>query len=81
MLLFEVQATEENGNLVGQPMPEAVEECIVVLAGAIEICLAGQTYQLETDDSIYFDSRDLESIYVIGPSEAQYIAAVAQRTD
>ena len=70
MLLFEVRATAENGNLVGQPMPEAVEECIVVLAGVIEVCLVGQTYRLEAGDSIYFESRDLESIYVVGEAEA-----------
>lgn len=81
MLLFEVQAAAENGNLVGQPMPEAVEECMVVLAGAIQVCLAGQIYRLEAGDSIYFESRDLESICVASESEAQYIAAIAQKTD
>jgi transcriptional regulator with XRE-family HTH domain len=81
MLLFEVRATAENGNLVGQPMPEAVEECMVVLAGVIEVCLAGQTYRLEAGDSIYFESRDLESIYVVGEADARYISAVAQRTN
>jgi transcriptional regulator with XRE-family HTH domain len=80
MLLFEVRATAENGNLVGQPMPEAVEECVVVLAGIIDICLAGQTYRLDAGDSIYFESRDLESIYVVGDAEAQYLSAIAQRT-
>jgi transcriptional regulator with XRE-family HTH domain len=81
ILLFEIRAIAENGNLVGQPLPEAVEEYIVVLVGIIEICLGGQTYRLDAGDSIYFESRDLESIHVIGEGEAQYISAVAQRTD
>jgi uncharacterized cupin superfamily protein len=61
-------------------MPEAVEECVVVLAGIIDICVAGQSYRLDAGDSIYFESRDLESIYVVGDAEAQYLSAIAQRT-
>ncbi len=60
-----------------QPLAEPTEECIVVLAGQIEIQLSGQTYELKTGDTIYFENRYMESIRALGTGCAEYISAVA----
>ncbi len=76
MVLFQVRATVEDGNLVVQPLSEPTEECLVVLSGQISIRVAGQVSQMEAGDSVYFQGRDLESIHVIGEGEASYISAI-----
>ena len=76
MVLFQVRATKDDGNLVVQPLAEPTEECITVLAGHLSACVSGQTYELEAGDSIYFEGRDLESIYVLGDEETSYISAM-----
>jgi transcriptional regulator with XRE-family HTH domain len=76
MVLFEAKVTAEDGNIVVGPLVEPTEECLVVLTGRISVSLAGQTYELEPGDSIYFEGRNLESIMVIGDGEATYISAI-----
>jgi hypothetical protein len=76
MVVFQVRATAQQGNLVVQPLSEPTEECLVVLSGKLRLTLAGQTYDLEPGDSAYFEGRDLESMYVISPGEASYISAI-----
>jgi mannose-6-phosphate isomerase-like protein (cupin superfamily) len=76
MVVFQVRATAEDGNLVVQPLSEPTEECLVVIAGRISICIAGQTSELNAGDSVYFQGRDLESIHAIGEDEASYISAI-----
>ena len=76
MVVFQVRATAEDGNLVAQPLSEPTEECLIVLAGQVRICVDGHSYDLETGDSIYFEGRDLESIHVIGADGATYISVI-----
>jgi transcriptional regulator with XRE-family HTH domain len=76
MVLFQARVTAEDGNIVVGPLAEPTEECLVVLAGQISICLAGQTYTMEAGDSIYFEGHSLESIRVVGDGEASYISAI-----
>lgn len=76
MVLFQAKVTAEDGNIVVGPLAEPTEECLVVLSGRISICLSGQTYELDSGDSIYFEGRNLECINVIGDGEATYISAI-----
>ena len=76
MVLFQARVTKNDGNIVVGPLAEPTEECLVMLSGQISICLAGQAFDLEAGDSIYFEGRSLESIYVIGDEEATYISAI-----
>ncbi len=76
MVLFQACVTKEDGNIVVGPLSEPTEECLVVLNGQINVTLAGQSFELETGDSIYFEGRDLESITVINCDEASYISAI-----
>jgi transcriptional regulator with XRE-family HTH domain len=76
MVLFEARITAEDGNIVVGPLAEPTEECLVMLEGRINICIAGQNYELETGDSIYFEGANLESISVVGDGEARYISAI-----
>ncbi len=78
MVLFQVSVPPEAGNIMQQPLAEPTEECIVVLEGEIEIQVAGQTYQLETGDSIYFENRLMESIRATGGKAAEYLSAVVR---
>ncbi len=80
MVLFQVGLPPEAGNIMQQPLAEPTEECIVVLAGQIEIQLSGQTYELKTGDTIYFENRYMESIRALGTGCAEYISAVARPT-
>jgi transcriptional regulator with XRE-family HTH domain len=76
MVLFEVSATAADGNLVGIPLREPTEECILVLAGALEVVAYGQIYELSAGDSIYLEGWILESIRVIGAGEARFVSAM-----
>ena len=76
MVLFQGRVTEEDGNIVVGPLTEPTEECLVMLTGRINICISGQTYELEVGDSIYFEGRNLEGINVVGAEEATYISAI-----
>jgi transcriptional regulator with XRE-family HTH domain len=76
MVLIQVQATADQGNLVAQPLAEPTEECLVLLSGRVAICLAGHVYELAAGDSIYFEGHELESIHVLGDQEAVYISAI-----
>lgn len=76
MVAFQVRATPSHGNLVVQPLAEPTEEFLVVLAGRLRIVLAGQAYELEPGDSVYFEGRDLESLHVVSEEEASYISAI-----
>mgnify|MGYP000999973335 CR=1 FL=1 len=76
MVLFEAKVTAEDGNIVVGPLAEPTEECLFMLSGCISVCLAGQTYDLEAGDSIYFEGQNLESITVNGDCEARYISAI-----
>jgi len=76
MVMIQVRATSEDGNLVSGPLSHPTEECIVVLSGRITLRLAGQTYELGVGDSIYFDGQELESIQVLGDQEAVYISVI-----
>lgn len=76
MVLFQARVTAEDGNIVVAPLAEPTEECLVMLSGKINIVLAGQTYQLEAGDSIYFEGRALSAITVVGDEEATYISAI-----
>lgn len=76
MVLFQACITKEDGNIVVGPLSEPTEECLVVLDGQINVTLAGQSYVLETGDSIYFEGRNLESITVINGDEATYISVI-----
>ena len=76
MVIFQVRATAEDGNLVVQPLSEPTEECVVVLSGQIRVCIAGEEYELGAGDSVYFEGRHLESITVSGPGEGSYISAI-----
>lgn len=78
MVLFLVRVPPEAGNIMQQPLAEPTEECIVVMVGEIEIQVAGQTYQLEAGDSIYFENRFLESIRASDGGPAEYISAVVR---
>jgi transcriptional regulator with XRE-family HTH domain len=76
MVLFEAKVTAADGNIVVGPLAEPTEECLVVLSGRINICLSGQSYELDAGDSVYFEGRNLEGINVIGDEEATYISAI-----
>jgi transcriptional regulator with XRE-family HTH domain len=78
MVLFQVDLPPEAGNIIQQPLAEPTEECIVVLAGKLEIQLAGQVYELKAGDSIYFENRYMDSIRAVGECPAEYISAVAR---
>jgi transcriptional regulator with XRE-family HTH domain len=78
MVLYHISLPPDSGNIMQQPLAEPTEECIVVLAGKLEIQLAGQTYELEEGDSIYFENRFVESIQATGGEPAEYISAVAR---
>jgi len=80
MVLFQVSLPPEAGNIMQQPLAEPTEECIVVLAGRVQIQLAGQIYELAAGDSIYFENLYLESICAVGDGLAEYISAVARPT-
>ena len=80
MVLFQVSLPPEAGNIMQQPLAEPTEECIVVLAGRVQIQLAGQIYELTAGDSIYFENLYLESICAVGDGLAEYISAVARPT-
>jgi transcriptional regulator with XRE-family HTH domain len=72
MVVFQVRAAREDGNLVAGPLPAPTEECFVLLQGRLEINVAGQPYELEEGDSIYIEGRNLQSIRVISEEEAVY---------
>jgi transcriptional regulator with XRE-family HTH domain len=78
MVMFQVDLPPDAGNIMQQPLAEPSEECIVVLSGNVELELAGQCYQLEAGDSIYFENRYLDSIRAVGDCAAEYISAVAR---
>ncbi len=78
MVLFMVRVPPEAGNIMQQPLAEPTEECIVVMEGEIEIQVAGQSWQLEVGDSIYFENRFMESIRAIDGRPAAYISAVVR---
>jgi transcriptional regulator with XRE-family HTH domain len=75
MVLFQVEASVEQGNLVIERLPDT-EECLVVVSGNLSVCVAGQSYELEPQDSIYFEGRYLESIRVTSPGGATFISAM-----
>lgn len=76
MVLFEGCITAEDGNIVVGPLAEPTEECLVMLSGRINVCIAEQNYELEAGDSIYFEGRNLESIVALGEGEARFISAI-----
>ncbi len=78
LVVFEVKARADAGNMVQQPLAEPSEECILVLAGRIEVCIAGETYELAAGDSIYFENRFLESVRALGDEEARYLSIISR---
>ena len=76
MVVIQIRATAEDGNLVSGPLSHPTEECIVVLSGRIGLWIAGGAYELEAGDSIYFEGQELESIQVLGDQEAVYISII-----
>lgn len=76
MVLFQVCATAGDGNLVGPPLREPTEECILVLEGTLELVAYGERYVLEAGDSIYLEGRSLESIRVACGGEARFVSAM-----
>lgn len=78
MVLFEVLAQPEAGNLVRQPFGQPGEECIVVLEGVLEVVVAGEAYELSAGDSIYFQNQYLESIRALDDAPARYLSAISR---
>lgn len=76
MVLFQVCATAEDGNLVGPPLRVPTEECIVVQQGRFRIRAYGQTFELDPGDSIYMAEGTLEAIHVVSEGEARFISAM-----
>lgn len=72
MVVFQVRATQEDGEVVAKPLLAPTEECFVMLQGRIRIVVSGQTYELGPGDSIYFEGRNLQSVRVISEEEAVY---------
>lgn len=76
MVLFELVASPETGNLIAQPLANPSEECIVVLSGKLMVRASGVRHELNPGDSIYFEHKNLEEISAIGQDKVHYIAAV-----
>ncbi len=76
MVVMQARITPDDGNIVVGPLSEPTEECIVMLSGQINIVLAGQSFDLEEGDSIYFDGKNLESLSALGDTEATYISVI-----
>jgi transcriptional regulator with XRE-family HTH domain len=78
MVLFRVCLAPETGYTLQQLVGDPSEECIVVLAGTVEITLAGKIHELQAGDCIYFENRYLENIRALGDTSAEYISAIAR---
>jgi transcriptional regulator with XRE-family HTH domain len=79
MLLFIGHYEPGTSSLVSprQPSPEknsAVEECIYVLQGSLEIELVQGIHILDAGDSIYFQARDLRRLAAHGDQELSYVS-------
>ncbi|MGQ9490735.1 MAG: helix-turn-helix domain-containing protein [Anaerolineae bacterium] len=76
MVLFQVRASRQDGNLVVGALPLPTEECFVVLQGRLEVTAADQVYELAPGDSIYVEGRTLQAIRVLSDEDAVYIGAM-----
>lgn len=78
MALFLVRVPSGAGKIAQHVLAEPTEECIVVMEGEIELQVAGQCYQLEAGDSIYFEDHLLEGIRSVDGEPASYLSAVVR---
>lgn len=64
----------------GVPAREALahrgEECGLVLEGALDVSIAGETYRLEKGDSIWFLSTQPHTFSAVGPEECVSVWAM-----
>ncbi|TEA78830.1 helix-turn-helix domain-containing protein [Allopusillimonas ginsengisoli] len=60
--------------------PHSGEEFMLVLKGSVSITVGGRTFDLETGDSIYFDSELPHKLRTISPDDAE-VLVVATRDD
>ena len=49
------------------------DECGIILSGAMEIVIAGESFLLEAGDTIYFDASKPHSWISVGPEELEAI--------
>jgi transcriptional regulator with XRE-family HTH domain len=73
IILAELQPTSGAIPLIHH---ENTEECILVLEGQLEVQVAGETYQLKTGDTIYFEGVLLQRIAAVGDSKVRYLSIV-----
>jgi transcriptional regulator with XRE-family HTH domain len=78
IVMLQVRARPEAGNMIRQPFAERTEECILVQQGMLEVIVAGQYYELEAGDTIYFENRYLDSVRALGDTEAVYVSVLAR---
>jgi transcriptional regulator with XRE-family HTH domain len=52
------------------------EECILVLEGQLEVVIAGDTYILDTGDSVYFEGALLQKIAQHGTETVRYLSVI-----
>lgn len=79
IIMFQVSAMPEAGNMIRQPFALRTEEVILVLKGRLEVIVAGQCYELDEGDTIYFENRYLDSVRALGEAEASYLAVIANQ--
>ncbi len=73
-----VTLAELEPNATGAPLVkfEHTEECIYLLAGALEVKLGAETHQLNAGDAIYFDGPMLQRLRALGDQKATYLSIV-----
>lgn len=72
MMVFQVCASQADGELIARPLLAPTEECFIVLQGSIRVQVHGETFDLGPGDSIYLEGRDLESVHVTSAEDAIY---------
>jgi transcriptional regulator with XRE-family HTH domain len=60
--------------------PHSGEEFMLVLKGSVSITIGGKKFDLDTGDSVYFDSELPHQLRTIGPDDAE-VLVVATRDD
>jgi transcriptional regulator with XRE-family HTH domain len=67
---------EPNGENFAGPLRQYTEQFIYVLQGCLEVQLGDQVFQLNADDTIYFEGPSLRRLAAIGPQTLRVISVI-----
>lgn len=73
--VFVCRLPSASGN-VALPMAHDTEECILVLEGALQVQLDGDTYDLAVGDSVSFNGVSLRGLRNPGLAEAVFVSSI-----